>query len=368
MKSRNGRNGGKHLPVVLSIMTAMLLCPRYVFASGYRLSYSRSSFDGDVNAMLLEMYGRMKAGILTLEILGIAAFLAECFIGWKIVKWTRLIIGGIVGGLIGAVIAEASNSSGSGALYVIVGILLGAVLGLLLFYVSVFLVGFAIGFAVYAAIFGDKSAVEVGLIFGLVFGVLAVILVKRFIILFTAIEGGFGAAYQIYLLVWFTKGKSIGWWWVIGILLAIAGFLVQSWLEKSHKEPARGGAYGGGRPSPYDRAPYSPRPDSRYSGSRPDEWRPADEYAGRRGAPGGYGDGARRAGDLSPWGPDKPDGAGRAPQNKKPAAGSSPAAGRNPMAGGRPAPGGAFCPRCGSQLNPGVRFCWKCGAETRRSR
>ncbi len=180
--------------------------------------------------------------------------LAECFIGYKILRVLIVIFGFFLGAIVGLHFGTMLFPSTLilAAIVGLVGAVLGGLLMLPLFYAGVFVIGGWFGFLVAAAVAGAAGWHIAPVFFilpAIVAGILAVLLRKLLLVLVTATGGAWIVVICTFALIrgpdvlsqlydpWsLGRGPFIGW-----LVLAILGAIAQySWGERdeSEKEPA----------------------------------------------------------------------------------------------------------------------------------
>lgn len=162
----------------------------------------------------------------------------ECFFGYRIFRFLTAVIGFVVGAVIGGGLGMVSaGQAGALGFGLILGIL-GGLLAFKLYKFGVFIICFGAGAVLGGALglaSGDQGMIlSFAGIAGLLLGVLGVILTKPIIIISTSVGGGMGAGSALGMLI---QQPSMG--LILGIVLAVAGILVQFALDK--KKPAPDG-------------------------------------------------------------------------------------------------------------------------------
>lgn len=155
----------------------------------------------------------------------------ECFFGYRIFRIITALVGFIVGGAIGGVLGFfAAQQIGALIGGLVVGIL-GGFLAFKLYKLGVFVICFFAGAAlglVLGAAAGDQSmAFAFAGIAGLALGVLGVLLTGPLIIISTAIGGGMSCGMSLGTIM-----SNMGLGLLLGVVLSIAGILLQFYMEK----------------------------------------------------------------------------------------------------------------------------------------
>lgn len=187
----------------------------------------------------------INVGLAVLLLLPLAV---QCFLGYRLFRILTAIVGFVVGGAIGGVLGYLLMQE-VGA--ILVGLLIGLLGGFLAFklyklgvFVMCFGAGAVIGGALGLMAGGGSMVFAFAGIAGIALGVLGVILTKPIIIISTAAGGGMGAGMMLGIAIGHNTALGL----IFGIVLAIAGILVQFRLEKkpAKNAPAAAGAGGEG--------------------------------------------------------------------------------------------------------------------------
>lgn len=172
------------------------------------------------------------ASLLTgLMVIVIIPLLLDCFFGYKLLKFTITLSGVCTGIVLGLLIGLTSQSEG---VMIVAALLLALLCGFIAFklykfglFMKFWLLG-AVVFAIIVIANENWDLVGMALVFGLIIGTLALVLHKGFVIITTAISGGFSAGIGIGMLVDSLPSGAI-----IGIVLALFGAILQFAMNKS---------------------------------------------------------------------------------------------------------------------------------------
>lgn len=179
-----------------------------------------------------------------------------CFLGYKLLKLIITINGGFIGGILGAIGGAVIMKGLSCGPWIIVvcilgGILIGGFLAFKLYRLGIFLQFFFYGTLTSAILLALLNLREPAILLavsaaiGIAIGVLAVVLNKSFIIVGSAIIGGFNAASASGMIAP-VIAKEEGIEFLIGLVLAILGAVVQFLLEKKKEVAGQVPITGGG--------------------------------------------------------------------------------------------------------------------------
>lgn len=156
--------------------------------------------------------------------------LINCFFGYKLIRLQIAIsgffMGAIIGAVLGAILADGSFN-GLAFLLILVGGILGVKLAFTFYKIGIFLYAATVPtiFGVLLGGLADNIALEaVGVLIGCIFGVLGVLLSRPYLIAITAIPSGMSAGPAVLTAFGI---PSIGGGFLLGVILAIAGFIVQ---------------------------------------------------------------------------------------------------------------------------------------------
>jgi hypothetical protein len=180
---------------------------------------------------------RQRKRFLTgIAILVAIPMLLNCFFGYKLQKFFITVSGVLIGAIIGFVVAVISRDEAVMAVAMILVPILCGFIAYKLYRLGVFihfwLLGSMASIVVLLVLGAGTVSIGAGVIIGLVIGVLALALNKSFIIVTTAISGGMSAGETIGL---FMGDGAIG--LVLGVLLSVAGAMVQFSMEKKKAAP-----------------------------------------------------------------------------------------------------------------------------------
>ena len=224
-----------------------------------------------------------------LLVVGIAAALLSCFLGYPMMKfWIG--VAGFCGGY-AAASSVAAFFSDSTPVQVLAGFLFGVlclVLTVLLYRVGIFLLCALLAF-VSASLLLPGIAVWICAIFAVAVGVLAVFLIRPLVIITTSVQGALSALAALFTLCGWEQGAVI---YLLAIPLCVLGMMSQFALsrkKKNEKVPApAGGPYPPGqaprRVNP-PRAPNTPPHPGGYTASPAPLIRPGSRAFIHRGHP-----------------------------------------------------------------------------------
>ncbi len=164
--------------------------------------------------------------------------LLVCFVGYRLTKFFVALIGFGVGAAIGT--AVSNQFFDSEVITLLIAVIAGFFVAMLAVYIygmGVFLLAFFCGAATAGSIVvrfvSDQMVVYIlmGAI-GLLVAVLSVIFLKPFLIVLTAVEGGFKAAQYLAILIPFT---AVWFMPVLAVVLVALGILIQFLTTKNYK-------------------------------------------------------------------------------------------------------------------------------------